>query len=191
MGHSKQDVVEAALGILDEHGLPGLSMRRVAATLEVQQSALYWHFESKQVLLAAMAEEILRRGPRASSRGTWDAVVTRRAGALRDALLAYRDGAEVVSTVYAFGLGANAPHQDLAACLEAAGATTADARAAATVIVHFVFGFTFSEQQYHQASSAGAIRDVPAPNGVRRGTKADPFRAGIALVLDGIRARLT
>lgn len=191
MGHSKDDVVGAALGILDEHGLPGLSMRRLAATLGVQQSALYWHFDSKQLLLAAMAEEVLRRGPAWSGDGAWDTVVEGRAVALRDALLAYRDGAELVSTAYAFGLGAKEPHRELAASVETAGVAPSDARAAATVLLHFVLGFAFSEQQYLQASSAGAIPGHSPPDvSTGKGGEADPFRAGVALVLDGVRARL-
>ena len=189
MGHSKEDVVGTALGILDDYGLPGLSMRRLAATLGVQQSALYWHFDSKQLLLAAMAEEILRRGPAPSGQGAWDRVVERRAVALRDTLLAYRDGAELVSTVFAFGLGAQRPHHELAAAVEAGGLTRADAQAAATVLLHFVFGFVFSEQQYLQASSAGAIEGGPTPDGATGRRAADPVRAGVALVLEGIRAR--
>jgi TetR/AcrR family tetracycline transcriptional repressor len=191
MGHSKGNVVATAITILDEYGLPGLSMRRLAATLGVQQSALSWHFESKQLLLAAMAEEILTRAPEPSSSRAWDTAVTKRAAALRDALLAYRDGAELVSTVYAFGLGAEEPHRQLAQSIESAGAAPPDAQSAATVILHFVFGFTFSEQQHLQASSAGAIEGGPPPSaGSRRKAEPDPFRAGIALILDGVRARL-
>jgi len=191
MGHSKGNVVATAITLLDEYGLPGLSMRRLAATLGVQQSALYWHFESKQMLLAAMAEEILARGPRPSSSRAWDTEVTRRAVALRDALLAYRDGAELVSTVHAFGLGAEEPHRRLATSIESAGAAPPEARAAATVILHFVFGFTFSEQQHLQASSAGAIEGAPPSAAAsRREAEPEPFRAGVALILDGIRARV-
>lgn len=189
MGHSKGTVVATALTLLDEYGLPGLTMRRLAATLGVQQSALYWHFESKQLLLAAMAEEILARGPRPPSSRAWDTEVTRKAVALRDALVAYRDGAELVSTVYAFGLGVEDPHRRLATSIESAGAAPAEARAAATVILHFVFGFTFSEQQHLQASRAGAIEGAPAA-ATEGGADPDPFRAGVALILDGIRARL-
>ncbi|MBD4209720.1 TetR family transcriptional regulator, partial [Xanthomonas citri pv. citri] len=47
-----QDVVDAAVGILQDFGMGDLSMRRVAAVLGVQASALYWHVPDKQSLLA-------------------------------------------------------------------------------------------------------------------------------------------
>jgi TetR/AcrR family tetracycline transcriptional repressor len=191
MGHSKENVVDTALAILGDHGLPGLSMRRLAATLGVQQSALYWHFDSKQMLLAAMAEKILRGGPEPAPARDWSEDVTGRAVALRASLLAYRDGAELVSTVYAFGLGADEPHRDLAASVECAGAARPDALAAATVILHFVFGFTFSEQQHLQASSVGAIQPAAeSGDAASTGPGPDQFLAGLALVVDGIRGRL-
>lgn len=191
MGHTKDNVVDTAIAILDDQGLPGLTMRRLATTLGVQQSALYWHFESKQLLLAAMAEEILRRGPEPVPNGGWDSIVTAQAEALRDSLLAYRDGAELVSTVYAFGLGATEPHRRLAAAVASAGASGADADVAATVCLQFVLGFTFSEQQHLHASSAGAIEGTRPPgHPSSRPAEPDPFRAGVALILDGIRARL-
>ena len=62
MSHHRSDVVEHALEVLDRHGLADLSMRRLAADLGVQPSALYWHFANKQALLAAVADEVLRRG---------------------------------------------------------------------------------------------------------------------------------
>jgi AcrR family transcriptional regulator len=191
MGHTKEKVVDTAIAILDDQGLPGLTMRRLATALEVQQSALYWHFESKQLLLAAMAEEILRRGPSPKDGGAWDAVVTAEAESLRDSLLAYRDGAELVSTVHAFGLGAESPHRRLAAAVASAGASPSDADVAATVVLQFVLGFTFSEQQHLHASSAGAIEGMRPPADLgSRAAGPDPFHAGVALVLDGIRARL-
>lgn len=193
MGHTKGDVVVATLRLLDDYGLPALSMRRLAATLGVQQSALYWHFESKQVLLAAVAEEILERGAWSSTRthGSWDVDVTRSAAALRDTLLAYHDGAELVSTVYAFGLGAAGPHHRFSSIVESAGAGPADADAAATVLYHFVLGFVFSEQQQLHASSAGAIGGPRPPGwGPRPSGEPRPFDAGVAMIVDGIRARL-
>ncbi|MFD0787128.1 TetR family transcriptional regulator, partial [Micromonospora azadirachtae] len=57
--NSRDDVIEAALGILDQQGLPDLTMRHLAATLGIQPSGLYWHFPNKQALLAAVSDRII------------------------------------------------------------------------------------------------------------------------------------
>src|SRR5580704_7670017 len=59
MALSRTQIVEAAYAMLREHGLAGLSMRRLAQDLGVQAGALYYHVASKQDLLAAVAERIL------------------------------------------------------------------------------------------------------------------------------------
>ena len=48
-------MVDAAVGILQDFGMGDLYMRRVAAVLGVQASALYWHVPDKQSLLARVA----------------------------------------------------------------------------------------------------------------------------------------
>src|SRR5690606_4271755 len=104
--HDRESITTAALLLLDDVGLPDLSMRRLAAELGVQPSALYWHFASKQELLAAVADRILAR-IEADSSPTDSEAVLRVARSIRDALFAYRDGAEVVISTYALGLGAD------------------------------------------------------------------------------------
>ncbi|MGZ8727117.1 MAG: TetR/AcrR family transcriptional regulator, partial [Aeromicrobium sp.] len=48
MRYHRTDIVERAIGVLDQYGLADLSMRRIAAELGVQPSALYHHFANKQ-----------------------------------------------------------------------------------------------------------------------------------------------
>src|SRR5215208_2930307 len=55
----REEVVGAALGLLDEVGLDGLTTRRLAERLGVRVGALYWHVSSKQELLAAVADRIM------------------------------------------------------------------------------------------------------------------------------------
>ena len=107
MRNTRSDVVAQALAVLDAYGLADLTMRRLASELGVQPSALYHHFPNKQRLLAAVADEILERGRHGPRPQAWDERVVAICGELRDAMLAYRDGAELVATVRAFGLGAN------------------------------------------------------------------------------------
>jgi AcrR family transcriptional regulator len=177
-------VVARAIEVLDAHGLADLTMRRLGAELGVQPSAIYHHVRDKQTLLAAVADEILARGARPGTVDpeAWDERVRVTCERLRDAMLAYRDGAEVVATAFAFGLGAAAPYDDLVAALGAAGLEPALVPTAARTLLHFVFGHVVDEQTHLQAGSAGAIADEP------RATS--DFAAGLGIVLDGIRQRV-
>lgn len=187
MRYHRSDVVDRALGVLDAYGLGDLTMRRLGAELGVQPSALYHHFATKQLLLAAVADEILARSARAAEPAApdghplaaWEVRVERICSRLRDAMLAYRDGAELVATAWAFGLGATAPYDDLVDALAGAGLDAALVPTAARTLLHFVFGHAADEQTHLQAGSAGAIDDDPRP--------ASDFAAGLGLVLAGIR----
>jgi len=167
-GHSLDSIVETVLGLLDEIGLPDLSMRRVAGTLGVQPSALYWHVENKQTLLAAIADRIVAE---AAPGGT----VTDAAWALRTALLAHRDGAEVVVSTAALGLGSGTLEKRLRDAYAAAG--SADPARDATVLAQFLLGHCYLVQQRMQAAAIGAY--AATPDEVAASTRAD-FEAGLA-----------
>ncbi len=55
---SKGAVVEAALALGDAVGLEALTIRRLATDLGVTPMALYWHFRSKEELLAALGDRV-------------------------------------------------------------------------------------------------------------------------------------
>ena len=58
VGIQQEVIVRAALTLLDEVGLEGLTMRRLATALKIQAPSLYWHFPNKQALLDGMADAI-------------------------------------------------------------------------------------------------------------------------------------
>jgi TetR/AcrR family transcriptional regulator, tetracycline repressor protein len=49
-------IVDEAIRLINEDGLEGVSLRRLAARLDVKAASLYWHFKDKADLLAGMAE---------------------------------------------------------------------------------------------------------------------------------------
>lgn len=182
--NDKADVIAAAMRVLAESGLPGLSMRRIADELDVQVSALYWHFPNKQSLLAAVSAHIVSGAPPASG---MDAV----AGALRGRLLAHRDGAEVVSSSLALGLLDLPARAELIVAARDSGLDAANAEIAADTIVHYVVGYTFHEQQRLYAAVVGAadasVDLAPAQIDDRGGA----FEAGLAMVVAGVRSAAT
>ena len=56
---SKDRIVDAALSYIDEHGLPGLTMRRLGNELGVEAMALYRHVPGKEELLDAIVESLI------------------------------------------------------------------------------------------------------------------------------------
>src|SRR5438552_19197077 len=70
-GLTRDRLVEAALGLINEEGLDGLSMRALAERLEVKAASLYWHVRDRGELLELLAESILERVGRPRRSGAW------------------------------------------------------------------------------------------------------------------------
>lgn len=177
MALSRQAIVEAGLGILDAYGLGDLSMRRVADVLNVQAGALYYHVPNKQSLLAALSDEILAEVPGPDVTQPTAVWLAGWAGALRAALLSHRDGAELVATSLAMGLGVRQPHADVERWLLAAGEPEPEATAA--TVIHFVLGHVVEEQTKAQMSALGVIGSYDRARMERR------FLLGVGIVVAG------
>ncbi len=185
-GLTRDSVLDAAMGLLADGGLHALAMRRIAGALGVQQSALYWYFENKQAILAAVADRLLDSVEMAplTDEG-WPERILGQASRLRDGLLPFPDGAELVATAFAFRLGAQRPHQQFATILTDAGFGSDRADIGASVLFHFVIGYVTDEQQHRQAAALGAIKDAPEldqQDATRR------FGRGVELIVAGLIA---
>ena len=55
---SRSAVVDRALALADTEGVDALTIRRLATELGVTPMALYWHFRSKEELIAGLADRI-------------------------------------------------------------------------------------------------------------------------------------
>ncbi|WP_375001014.1 TetR family transcriptional regulator [Aeromicrobium sp. CTD01-1L150] len=160
MANTLDDVVSGALRVLDAYGLEFSSMRRVAAELGVQPSALYHHVADKQTLLGLMAARIV-------ADVEVDDDLQKVAHRLREAMLSIRDGAEVVATASAFRLGVS----DLEASL--AARSTQDV---ARTLFIYVVGHTQATQLHRQAGAVGIVDPDPDLD--------DSFDRGLAIILD-------
>ncbi|MFE7192478.1 TetR/AcrR family transcriptional regulator C-terminal domain-containing protein [Kitasatospora sp. NPDC057541] len=203
----RAQVVDAALRLLDETGLDGLTLRRIATELDVKAPALYWHFANKQALLDEMATEMLRRmsAKAPAVPEAWQEAVAGTCRGLRTALLGYRDGAKVFSGTRLTDSGHAEGQQALLAVLGRAGFELADAVSAFTTAYAFTIGFVIEEQAVHPMPGERA----PGYDPDRRAAGIDPehalaaaasrelfgdferrFERGLAIVVAGIEASL-
>lgn len=175
--YRRSDVIGRAIDLLDEVGLAGLSMRRLAGDLGVQPSALYHHVASKRELLGAVADEIVARGRRSTEVLAWQDELRLVCVELRDTMLRHRDGAALVAAARAEGAGGEEPLRRMAAALAFNGADPELARVGARTLFHFVFGHVADLQ-------AGARASAESGGG------AADFAVGLEIVLRGLETRL-
>jgi TetR/AcrR family tetracycline transcriptional repressor len=198
----RQRIVDAALELLNEAGVDGLTTRALARRLGVQQPALYWHFRSKRLLLDALNQEILARGHRVrlpAPGQDWRDFLMANARSFRGALLGYRDGARVHAGTEA-DPGALPQIETQLAFMAEAGFTPGMAMDLLVAIGRYVVGCVLEEQaEYPENAGRGPDLDAAATShpltaaGLRhyRRSGADGlFEAGLKLIIAGAEAAI-
>lgn len=158
-------VVQTALELLKNVGLDGLTTRRLADELGVKSPALYWHFRSKQELLDAMADALIRAagmGPPRSGE-TWQQWLARRVRAYRTSLLAYPDSARIVARAQQLSPAAIRAFNEELEAMVALGFDAVQALRTITALTNYVNGFILQEQSSRQPTTHGPVsRDALA-----------------------------
>jgi TetR/AcrR family transcriptional regulator, tetracycline repressor protein len=178
---TKTTIVQAALDLLDEVGMDGLTVRALAARLGVQAPALYWHVRSKQVLLDEMATQIWRRVGDAMAELpaelSWRAVMAAYATTVRAELLGHRDGAKAFS-------GTTLTDPDVVRRQEITfehltrEGLPLDVAVRGLVLIHyFAVGYCVEQQAIDQFSAAGDERYSPGRRAELIGPDTAPLAA--------------
>lgn len=104
---TKRGALEVALDIIDNEGIAGLSIRRLAQRLGVNGASLYHHFENKEEIVLGAAELALEavRGPQTRD-DPWQVWIMRSARRLRQALRDHPDLIPVMLRRRPLGTGA-------------------------------------------------------------------------------------
>jgi len=201
MALDREIVLDTALRLIDEVGLDGLSLRRLAKELGVQAPALYWHFSSKKDLLdhlVAAANDRAERGGAGSPLPgqSWDEWLAEGMRVRRRSMLAHRDGARLAS--------GNRPTPDswprierTLGVLVEAGFDPQDAVRAVLVLGHYVSGFVLDEQgDAERADDEPPELDpdrfpILAAGGTAALDRDTLFEYGLQRLLDGMRAQVS
>lgn len=94
---NRDRIRDAALALIDEHGLEGLSMRLLARHLGVQAASLYSHFSTKNEVLDAVANLLTRQVDTSGFDQGWAVGLTVWGRSYRAALRAHPNAAPVVA----------------------------------------------------------------------------------------------
>ncbi|GAA3108409.1 TetR/AcrR family transcriptional regulator C-terminal domain-containing protein [Pseudonocardia yunnanensis] len=147
---NREQIARTALGLLNDVGLDGLTMRLVAKELGVQAPALYWHVRNKQELLDAMATilfiEATERLELPGRDVGWAQWLGDQARGLRRTMLHYRDGARTLAGTNVTDPVIFRTIELTLRTLQDAGFSLRDAAQAVPAVLHYTIGFTIEEQ---------------------------------------------
>ena len=201
MAISRDEVVTAAIVLLDEAGLAALSLRRLAKTLGVSAPTLYWHVADKRALLDLMAERIVgeHRTPTEPAAGEhWSDWLAEQARLQYRALTAHRDAALVVAGNRPTTRASLDAIEHTLGILVAAGMEAGEAMEAVFGVGHYVLGAAL-EAQAEQSRGASPpdpdliarIAELPHLRAAGRAgfDTTRTFESGLTCLLDGLRAR--
>jgi AcrR family transcriptional regulator len=205
-------VVRAALDVLDEVGLDGLTMRRLADKLGVKAASLYWHVRNKEELLGLLADAIAAgvREPRPGM--SWREQLETLAWENRRVLLAHRDAARILAGTPPAGANRLRLAEITLRALLKAGLDHRDATYAAILLTDYATGFVAEEAMLANAAQSQGVSMDELLAGIRAQFKALPaeeypsmvtladdltdpdadprFRFGLEVLLDGLERRL-
>jgi AcrR family transcriptional regulator len=187
---NEETVVDAALVLIAERGLDGLTMRALGEQVGVEAMSLYYWFASKDRLLDAVADRLLAKvvvppTPRAETWRAWLAEVAR---SYRRVGLAHCRAFPLLATRRFLSPGATRFLQANIAAHRAAGFTVREALRLTRSIGAYINGIVLAETAATpQAQSSlpddmAAALKLPALDGA--------FEYGLACMLDGAQNRL-
>ncbi|MFI6675569.1 TetR/AcrR family transcriptional regulator C-terminal domain-containing protein [Kribbella sp. NPDC050470] len=132
-----EQIVAAAIGLLDEVGLDGLNMRALGERLGTAATAVYWHVKTKDELVRLAGDAIWTEIELPDLDGDWREAAAALAIGLHEMLTRHPWYGQALGLYLLYGPG-KARYDDATLSLyEKAGFTPADAdRAAATVFIY-------------------------------------------------------
>lgn len=188
-------ITDAAVDLLNEVGLPGLSTRALANRLGVRSPTLYWHVRNKEELLDLVAEAICAEAFSIDPSLGWRDQLAQGLEQFRDLLLRHRDAVALLR-----GRAPTGPHrlghiETTVTILLDAGFSESDAAGISRLLTAHVFASVESEMgTSEQSASFPALDDYPSVRRIAPAlgqlTGEELFALGSEVILDGLAARL-
>lgn len=150
---TRERIVDAAAALLDEHGIDGLTMRRLAQRLAVTSTALYWHVETKDDVLDLAVDQIFGEVQLPDVGDDWRDDVRRLTREWRAVMLRHPWAPSLIGRPM---LGPNvlARTEFLQAALVRGGFSGIQLAVVTRMLANYVIGAALTEATWHQSEDA-------------------------------------
>src|SRR5260221_153829 len=166
-GLSRERLVGAALELIQDEGLEGLSMRALAERLSVKAASLYWHVRDRGELLELLAESILDSVARPRPAAGWRASALAIGAALRDRIREQKDAGRILPEA-PDALRQSHTFADLRSRLTSAGLPAAEAGDVAMMAMTYVIAGGSAPVEIAPDARGGEPAEPAIDSGSRR-----------------------
>jgi TetR/AcrR family transcriptional regulator, tetracycline repressor protein len=185
-----QHILQAALALVDEAGLEGLTTRALGHRLGVDPTAVYRHFRSKDELLAALADHILGSAnppPADDGDGSLRGQLRGACLAMRRALLAHPAMTAIVVRRPPRGANPRAATERILGLLRQTGRSDQDSARAYQALLFYTLGHALLEAPYATLDPERAAAELAASRAMYASLPAShyPNTAAVAPALYG------
>ena len=158
---SRDEIVAAAIRLIDEGGLEAFSMRRLGTELDAGATSLYWHVRNKDELVDLVVDVIIGEvhadyEAHVAPDADWREQLAEVARALRRVMLRHRHIAPLLGERPTIGPNALDAAEHVMGILRGAGFDARGASLASGALINFASGFAIFE-----ARSPGGSGDAP------------------------------
>ncbi|GAB3618485.1 TetR/AcrR family transcriptional regulator C-terminal domain-containing protein [Okibacterium endophyticum] len=196
--HSRQNVIDAALQLLNDDGLDAVSIREVARRMRVNVNTVSFHVGTKARMLGLMSDAVLSQMSLEDLPADGFDRVEEILRRYRDTLLAYRDGARLTAGNVPLEEHALRFVEALTSALARAGVPDGENVLGTWALFYFLLGVT-QEQQAAQGASpdtevALSSDDYPALHRLGPGFTSvsfdERFEFGLQAILGSLRTAI-
>lgn len=201
---SRDGIVDAAIELIEAEGIGALTMRALAERCGASPMALYRHVETKQELLAAVADRYLSEAelPDTAELG-WRETVTGVCAAIHGTFIEHPDLAEILALQHIDTITMFTATNTILESLREAGLSDREAVHALDVVTCYATGYSQRKAELRRRETAQdlrlrRLRELPEDgfaavrelSGELVGLDFEhSFEDGLGLILDGIEAR--
>jgi AcrR family transcriptional regulator len=202
---SRERVLRAALGLADQGGIEGLTMRRLGQELQVEAMSLYNHIAGKDDILDGIVDLVFSEIALPANVADWKSAMRERAISARDALTRHPWATSLMQSRTKPGPATLRHHDSVIGSLRNAGFSVDMAAHAFSVMDGYIYGFALQQVNLpsHTAEESAALaenilRELPAreyphlaemivEHALKPGYDyAEEFEFGLDLILDGL-----
>jgi AcrR family transcriptional regulator len=156
---NRERVLSAAIALADDHGIEGLTMRKLGEAVGVEAMSLYNHVANKSDLLDGMIDGVFSEIELPSGEDSWTTAMRQRAVSVRTVLSRHPWAIGLMESRTTPGPATLRHHDAVIGCLRGAGFSVELAAHAYSVLDSYIYGFALQERDlpFHTPEETSAL----------------------------------